>query len=81
MLYFIPEVFHCLANQIHGHICVMLEFLFYIWKTFGSYVLLNKRQLTGNRLGSLRRETGRKKIASATPLLLTHFGTNLYVPF
>ena len=26
---FTPEVFRCLANQIHGYICVMLEFLFY----------------------------------------------------
>ena len=26
---FTPEVFRCLTNQIHGHICVMLEFQFY----------------------------------------------------
>ena len=25
MLYFTLEVFCCLANQNHGHICVMLE--------------------------------------------------------
>ena len=25
MLYFTLEVFRCLANQNHGHICVMLE--------------------------------------------------------
>ena len=30
-------------------------------RLFGSNVLLNKRRLTGNRPGSARRETGRKK--------------------
>ena len=39
-------------------------------KLFGSHGLLNKRRLTGNRPGSTRRETGRKKIATATPLVL-----------
>ena len=34
MLYFTPEVFRCLANQIHGHICVMLEFLFYSMENY-----------------------------------------------
>ena len=29
MLYFTYEVFHHLANQIHGHIHVMLESAFY----------------------------------------------------
>ena len=28
MLYFTPEVFRLLANQIHEHICIMLEFNF-----------------------------------------------------
>ena len=28
MLYFTPEIFCCLASQIHGHICVMLECVF-----------------------------------------------------
>ena len=43
------EVFQCLSNQIHRHICVMLEFLFLQYgQLFGSHVLLNKRQLTGN---------------------------------
>ena len=40
---------------------MLAEFLIKVWKLFGSYVLLNKRQLTGNRPGSARRETGRKK--------------------
>ena len=31
------EVFCDLANQIHGHICVMLEFLFY---SMENYLLL-----------------------------------------
>ena len=47
----------------------MLEFLFTVWKLFGSHVLLNKRWLTGNRLGNKRQETRRKKIATATPLV------------
>ena len=40
---------------------MLAEFLIKVWKLFGSYVLLNKRRLTGNRPGSARRETGRKK--------------------
>ena len=36
MLYFYSEVFYRLANQIHGHICVLLEILFYsMGKLFG----------------------------------------------
>ena len=31
---FTPEAFCRLANQIHGHICVMLEFLFYSMKNY-----------------------------------------------
>ena len=42
---------------------MLAEFLIKVWKLFGSHALLNKRRLTGNRLGSTRCETGRKKIA------------------
>ena len=56
------------ANQNRGDICVMLDFQFLQYgKLFGSHVLI--RQLTGNRSGSTRCETGRKKIATATPLV------------
>ena len=34
---------------------------FTVWKLFGCLALLNKSRLTGNRPGSTRRETGRKK--------------------
>ena len=40
---------------------MLAEFLIKVWKLFASHVLLNKRRLTGNRPGSARRETGRKK--------------------
>ena len=34
VLYFTSEVFRRLANQIHGQICVMLEFLFYSMENY-----------------------------------------------
>ena len=43
--------------------------VFTVWKVFGSHVFLNKRRLTGNRLGSERRETGRKKLLPQHPYL------------
>ena len=46
----------------------MLNSCFTVWKLFGSHVFLSKRRLTGNRPRSTRRETGRKKITTATPL-------------
>ena len=39
-------------------------------KVFGFHVLLNKRWLTGNRPGSTRRETGRKKAILLTVMSL-----------
>ena len=45
----------------------MLEFLFYSMESIWSHVLLNKRRLTGNRPGSERRETGRKKLLPQHP--------------
>ena len=47
----------------------MLQFLFLQnGKLFGSHVLINKRRLTGNRLGSTRLEN-KEKITTATPLV------------
>ena len=49
---------------------MLAEFLIKVWKLFVSYVLLNKRRLTGNRPGSARRETGRKKSLPQHPYKL-----------
>ena len=48
---------------------MLAEFLIKVWKLFASHVLLNKRRLTGNRPGSARRETGRKKSLPQHPYL------------
>ena len=44
------------------HLCYVRIPVFTVWKVFGSHVFSNKRRLTGNRPGSERRETGRKKL-------------------
>ena len=46
---------------------MLAEFLIKVLKLFASHVLLNKRRLTGNRPGSARRETGRKKLLPQHP--------------
>ena len=50
MLYFTPEVFHHLANQIHGNIRVMLEYFIYI------IFSLTRVQLTSNKQSSIFRK-------------------------
>ena len=51
---------------------MLAEFLIKVWKLFASHVLLNKRRLTGNRPGSARRETGRKKSLPQHPYRTSH---------
>ena len=49
------------------HLCYVRIPVFTVWKVFGSHVFSNKRRLTGNRPGSERRETGRKKLLPQHP--------------
>ena len=65
MLYFTPEVFLSFSqSNSRTHLCHVRILVLQYGKLFVSCVL---RRLTGNRPGSTRRETGRKKTLPQHP--------------